>query len=67
MMRLAAAKYTIVIVASPTANMWCTQTPKPMKATRISARATSGKATILRRVKVGMIAVAIPNAGRMMM
>ena len=47
--------------------MWCTQTPKPMKATRISASATSGKATIVRLTKVGMIAVAIPNAGRMMM
>ena len=47
--------------------MWCAQTPKPMKATRISASATSGKATIRRRTKVGMIEVAIPNAGRMMM
>ena len=47
--------------------MWCTHTPKPMKATRISASATSGKATIRRRANVGMIEVAIPNAGRMMM
>ena len=55
------------MVEKPTANMWCTQTPKPRKATISSASATSGNSTILRCVNVGMIAVAIPNAGRMMM
>ena len=63
----AAAKKTSVAVGSPVANMWCAQTPKPMKATSSSASATSGKATIRRRAKVGMIDVAIPNAGRTMM
>ena len=67
MIRLAAANQTSAIVDSPTANMWCTHTPKPMNATRISASATSGNATIRRPVKAGMIDVAIPNAGRMMM
>ena len=47
--------------------MWCAQTPKPMNATSSSASATSGNATIRRRMNVGMIDVAIPNAGRMMM
>ena len=47
--------------------MWCTHTPKPRNATRISASATSGKNTIRRCTNVGMIDVAIPNAGRMMM
>ena len=47
--------------------MWCTQTPKPMNATSSSASATSGNATIGRRANVGMIDVAIPNAGRTMM
>jgi hypothetical protein len=51
----------------PVANMWCAQTPKPMNATSSSAIATSGNATIRRRANVGMIDVAIPNAGRMMM
>ncbi len=53
--------------ASPVANMWCAQTPKPMNATSSSASATSGNATIRRRANVGMIEVAIPNAGRTMM
>ena len=64
---LAAAKKTIAISGSPVANMWCAQTPKPMNATSSSASATSGKAIIFRFEKVGMIEVAIPNAGRMMM
>ena len=63
----AAAKKTSVIVASPVANMWCAKTPKPMNATSSSAIATSGNATIRRRANVGMIDVAIPNAGRTMM
>jgi hypothetical protein len=56
-----------VVVAIPIANMWCAQTPKPMKATSSSATATSGNATIRRPQNGGMIEVAIPNAGRMMM
>ena len=64
---LAAAKKTSVTVGSPVVNMWWAQTPKPMKATRSSASATSGNAIILRRAKVGMIDVAIPKAGRTMM
>ena len=63
----AAAKKINVVVGRPVANMWCAQTPNPMKATSSSARATSGKASIRRRAKVGMIEVAIPNAGRTMM
>ena len=59
----AAAKKTSVVVGMPVANMWCAQTPKPMKATSSSAIATSGNAIILRRANVGMIDVAIPNAG----
>src|SRR5919204_5036144 len=46
---LAAAKKTSVAVGNPVENMWCAQTPNPMNATRSSARATSGKATIFRR------------------
>src|ERR671937_871114 len=64
---LAAAKKTSVTVGSPVANMWCAQTPKPMKATKSSASATSGKASIRRFENVGMIDVAIPKAGRTMM
>ncbi len=67
MIRLAAAKKIIVISGRPVANMWCTHTPNPMKATRSSASATSGNAAIRLRVNVGMIDVAIPNAGRTMM
>jgi len=63
----AAAKKTSSAVGSPVANMWCAQTPKPMKATSSSASATRGKATILRLAKVGMIEVAIPKAGKTMM
>jgi hypothetical protein len=66
-MRLAAAKKMVVAVGRPVANMWCTQTPKPMKATRSSASATRAKATMRRRTKVGMIEVAMPNAGSTMM
>jgi len=57
----------VATAGSPTVNMWWTHTPKPMNATSTSASATSAKATILRPVNVGMIAVAIPKAGRMMM
>jgi hypothetical protein len=64
---LAAAKKTTVTTGSPTANMWCAQTPKPMNATSSSASATSGNASILRPENVGMIEVAIPKAGRTMM
>ena len=63
----AAAKKASAVVARPVANMWCAQTPKPMNATSSSAIATSGNATIRRRAKVGMIDVAIPNAGSTMM
>ena len=62
----AAAKKTSVAVGRPVANMWCAQTPKPMNATSSSAIATSGKAIIRRRANVGMIEVAIPNAGSTM-
>src|ERR671930_1340389 len=64
---LAAAKKTSVTAGIPVANMWCAQTPKPMKATSSSAIATSGNATIRCFAKVGMIDVAIPKAGRTMM
>ena len=67
MMRLAAAKKTMVVAGRPVANMWCTHTPNPMNATSSSATATSGNAAIIRRVNVGMIEVAIPNAGSTMM
>ena len=63
----APAKKIRAVVGRPVANMWCVQTPKPMKATSSSAIATSGAATIGRCEKVGMIDVAIPIAGRMMM
>ena len=55
------------IVGSPVANMWWAHTPKPMNTTSSSAIATSGNATILRRVNVGMIVVAMPNAGTIRM
>ena len=64
---VAAAKKTTVTVGIPVANMWCAQTPKPMKTTSSSATATSGKATTRRCVKAGMISVAIPKAGTMRM
>ena len=64
---LAAAKKTTAISGSPVANMWCAHTPKPMNATSSSASATSGNASIFRRANVGMIDVAIPNAGSTMM
>ena len=64
---LAAAKKTTAIVGSPVANMWWAHTPKPMNATSSSASATSGNASIVRRANVGMIDVAIPNAGSTMM
>ena len=63
----AAAKKTSVVVARPVANMWCAHTPKPMNATSSSASATRGNAIIFRFANVGMIDVAIPIAGRMMM
>ena len=63
----AAAKKTSAPTGSPVANMWCAQTPNPMNATRSSARATSGNAIIFRFANVGMIDVAMPIAGRMMM
>src|ERR687886_1238233 len=62
----AAAKITSVEFEIPVENMWCAQTPKPMKATSSSASATSGNASIFRFEKVGMIDVAIPKAGRTM-
>ena len=37
---LAAAKNVIVSCGSPTANMWCTQTPKPRNPVAIVASAT---------------------------
>ena len=37
---LAAAKNVIVTCGRPTANMWCTQTPKPRKPVAIVASAT---------------------------
>ena len=64
---VAPAKKTSVVVGMPVANMWCAQTPKPMKTTSSSAIATSGNAIILRCVNAGMISVAIPNAGTMRM
>ena len=64
---VAAAKNTSEIVGSPVVNMWWAHTPKPMNTTSSSAIATSGNATILRRVNVGMIDVAIPNAGTIRM
>src|SRR5205823_1875328 len=63
----AAAKKTSTDVDTPVANMWCAQTPNPMNATSSSASATSGKASMRRCAKVGMIEVAIPNAGKTMM
>ena len=64
---VAPAKKISETVDIPVANMWWAQTPKPMKTTSSSAIATSGKATILRCVKAGMIEVAIPKAGTIRM
>src|SRR3954452_7315346 len=64
---VAAAKNTTDTVGMPVANMWCAHTPKPMNTTSSSATATSGNATIRRRVNVGMIVVAMPNAGTIRM
>ena len=64
---VAPAKNTSVVVGIPVANMWCAQTPKPMKTTSSSAIATSGNAIIFRCVKAGMISVAMPNAGTIRM
>ena len=64
---VAPAKKTSVVVGIPVANMWCAQTPKPMKTTSSSAIATSGNAIIFRCVNAGMISVAIPNAGTIRM
>ena len=64
---LAAAKNVIANCGSPTANMWCTQTPKPSNPVDIVASATSGNATIGRREKTGMMVETIPTAGRKMM
>src|SRR3954447_6878141 len=64
---VAPAKKTSVVDGNPEANMWCAQTPKPMKTTSSSAIAINGNASIFRRVNAGMISVAIPNAGTMRM
>ena len=60
---VAAAKKTSVTVGRPVANMWCAQTPKPMKTTSSSAIATSGNATIRRCVNAGMIVGRDPEGG----
>ena len=65
--RLAAAKKVIVSCGSPTANMWCTQTPNPRNAIIIVASAIQVYATIGRRANVGTIEETIPTAGRKMM
>ena len=65
--RLAAAKNVIVSCGSPTANMWCTQTPNPRNAIIIVASAIHVYATIGRRANVGTIVDTIPTAGRKMM
>ena len=65
--RLAAAKKIIVTLGRPVANMWCTQTPNPMKPVATVASATHEYATIGRCANVGMIEATIPTAGRKMM
>ena len=65
--RLAAEKKIIEICGRPVANMWCTQTPKPMKAVIIEDMATQVNASSGRRAKVGTIEETITTAGRKMM
>src|SRR3954465_5630564 len=55
----AAAQQIVVTVERPAETIGGAHTPKAMNATRISAIATSGNATIRRLVNVGMIDVAI--------
>ena len=64
---VAPAKKTSVTTGIPSENMWCAQTPKPMKTTSSSAIATSGNAIIFRCVNAGMTSVAIPKAGTIRM
>ena len=66
-MMLAAVKKLCPSCGSPVANMWCTQTPKPMKPVAISDSTIAGVAEDGRRANVAMIADIMPSAGRKMM
>ncbi len=48
-------------------NMWWAQTPKPMKHDQDLGHRDEREGSIRARAKVGMIEVAIPNAGSTMM
>ena len=67
-MMLDAVKKLCPSCGSPVANMWWTQTPKPMNAGRDQAEhERPGSRTPAGRVNVARIADTIPSAGRKMM